>query len=308
MQDPHKTTIRREDLQHDKFSGFSEIEKSFTSTQGGKFCFKETQFEALQFIQCEYTVVEKEEFIIAIENEVLEMHFLLKGANSVRIASTSLDLTTGNNVLRYQCNTQQQVVLSPVSYGRFFEVRVGREYISRLFGGEGDDTVAKLNHTALTTTPEMYNILAQLNQQTYHGPMKALFMEAKMIELFLLQWHQKQQITSFETNIYSPSDKARIVEAKQMIDIHKDHFLTISQLATMVGINKRKLTQGFKHYFHKTIFQHTTEVKMQHARHLLLDESKPVNEVSDAIGYKNSQHFSTAFKKYFGVSPGSIKG
>jgi AraC-like DNA-binding protein len=29
-------------------------------------------------------------------------------------------------------------------------------------------------------------------------------------------------------------------------------------------------------------------------------------EISDKIGYKNPQHFSTAFKKKFGISPSAL--
>ena len=43
--------------------------------------------------------------------------------------------------------------------------------------------------------------------------------------------------------------------------------------------------------------------KMEEAKNMLLNLNLPVKEVSDMVGYKNPQHFSTAFKRKFGVSP-----
>lgn len=47
---------------------------------------------------------------------------------------------------------------------------------------------------------------------------------------------------------------------------------------------------------------------MQTAKDLLLEGSKNVNEIAYHIGYQNPQHFISAFKKKFGVSPGKMKG
>lgn len=47
---------------------------------------------------------------------------------------------------------------------------------------------------------------------------------------------------------------------------------------------------------------------MRKARFLLEEERRSVFEVAQIVGYKNPQHFSTAFKRFFGLSPGQLKG
>jgi AraC-like DNA-binding protein len=42
---------------------------------------------------------------------------------------------------------------------------------------------------------------------------------------------------------------------------------------------------------------------MEHAFRLLRDDGLLVTEVSRNVGYKNPNHFSTAFKKKFGINP-----
>ncbi|MEX2568569.1 MAG: helix-turn-helix domain-containing protein [Cyclobacteriaceae bacterium] len=46
---------------------------------------------------------------------------------------------------------------------------------------------------------------------------------------------------------------------------------------------------------------------MHQARKRLLEERLSVYEVSEMAGYKNPQHFSTAFKKFFGFNPSRLK-
>ncbi|MEE9362234.1 MAG: helix-turn-helix domain-containing protein [Cellulophaga sp.] len=47
---------------------------------------------------------------------------------------------------------------------------------------------------------------------------------------------------------------------------------------------------------------------MEEAKKMLLEQNLSINEISDRIGYKNPQHFSTAFKRKFGMIPSRIKG
>jgi AraC-like DNA-binding protein len=46
---------------------------------------------------------------------------------------------------------------------------------------------------------------------------------------------------------------------------------------------------------------------MQEAKKLLMDDHKSIHEVSEYCGYQYVQHFSTAFKKKFGVTPGGMR-
>jgi|GEM_PF-3287249 len=49
------------------------------------------------------------------------------------------------------------------------------------------------------------------------------------------------------------------------------------------------------------------DLRMEYARKLLLDDGKMVYEVTDILGYSESHHFSYAFKKEFGTTPGKLK-
>ncbi|MCD8538528.1 MAG: helix-turn-helix transcriptional regulator [Leadbetterella sp.] len=46
---------------------------------------------------------------------------------------------------------------------------------------------------------------------------------------------------------------------------------------------------------------------MEKAREMLETTDLNVSEVAEKVGYKNPQHFSTAFKRKYGVLPSSLK-
>ncbi|WP_376779847.1 helix-turn-helix domain-containing protein [Sphingobacterium multivorum] len=75
----------------------------------------------------------------------------------------------------------------------------------------------------------------------------------------------------------------------------------------MAGLNEYKLKRGFKEVFHQTAFSYLSDLRLELAKNQLLEGKKPVTEIAFEMGYCSLQHFSTAFKKKFAVSPSQVK-
>lgn len=308
MRNSDNMVIQRHNLQSEYFAAYSEIEKKLESKSGGTFFFRETSFHGLQFVRCDYSLKEKELLMIDIENEALEMHFRLNGLSNIHTSDKSLDVNSGSNFLTYDSDNRQEVWMHPIEKGSFFEIRIGASHFEKLT--EGFPSIAPEGFRGdcpLLTTPEMFAIIAQMDNTHYSGRMKSLFYEAKMTELFLLQFQQTQKTLTPNYFSYKQADKDKIYDVKYLIEKDINDFITVSHLAQLTGINKRKLMQGFKELFGTTIYAYILDLKMQASKRMLLDENKYVNEVADLIGYKNPQHFIAAFKKKFGFSPGKLK-
>lgn len=308
MQNQENTIIQRHNLQNEVFVDYTEKENKLESKSGGRLYFRETSFDGLQFVRCDYNLSEKELFYIDIENEALEMHFRLNGSSNINTSYHTMDIHKGNNMLTYDMDNRQEVLMHPTERGGFLEIRVGLSHFEKLIDNYAKTTLTEFaKGYPLMTTPEMFAIIAQMDNTCYTGKMKALFLEAKMTELFLLQLKQTQQLKIASPFSYKTVDKEKIYEAKFLIDEHINEFITISYLAQSIGINKRKLMQGFKELFGTTVYAYITDLKMERAKYLLLNENRFVYEVAEQIGYKNPQHFISAFKKKFGVSPSKLK-
>lgn len=299
--------IERENLQNGFFSAYTEKENIIGCNSDGHFSFLETSFDNLQFIHCDYTLFDSKDVCVNIDSEVLEMHFCLSGESKLLKKNEDVLLKTGHHMLRFQSSQQQEILMSPAEKARFYEIRIGFSHFEKLMGDFCPHSSGMFSNTPFAITPEMYAIVSQLTNTAYLGQMKTLFLEAKMTELFLLQLQQQRQFSEKKTFSFKKSDKDKIYDARQLLKEHLNEFVTISRLAQLVGINKRKLALGFKEIFGYTVYQYIIDLKMQTAKSLLLDGNMNVNEIAYHIGYQNSQHFISAFKRKFGISPGKMK-
>lgn len=112
---------------------------------------------------------------------------------------------------------------------------------------------------------------------------------------------------SSETTLrISKKDVERLEEAKMIIEANYSEALTIPELARQVGLNRRKLTEGFREVNGSTVHDYIIEQRMAAAERLMSD-GEAINEVAFRVGYSSHNSFSRAFKKYFGIPPGAYK-
>lgn len=139
------------------------------------------------------------------------------------------------------------------------------------------------------------------------GGVRKLFLEAKFLELIALQLAHYQRGSNVQAVHINKKDKDVLVQLREhlLVTFHHDH--SLRSLSQTFGINEFKLKKQFRELFGQTIFDFIFELRMNHARHLLTDGGMFVNEVSREVGYRNPNHFSTAFRKKFGICPGSLR-
>ncbi len=159
-----------------------------------------------------------------------------------------------------------------------------------------------LQDNFMSTTPEMYQSLWQLENSDLMGNSSTMYSDAKVLELLTMLFAPLQAQPTFEC-CKSQSDYNKIKEASIVLlsDIHNPP--TIRNLSLQIGINEKKLKCGFKEVFGTTIYGYLFEHKMTLAKQLLQDKYKNISEIAFECGYNHISHFSTAFKRRFGVSP-----
>ena len=133
-----------------------------------------------------------------------------------------------------------------------------------------------------------------------------MYLEAKVAELWL---HQIEFLSTKPKKISAIAsiDVERMHEARDIIVKNIATPCSLIDLAKMVGTNEFKLKKHFKEIFGTTVFGYWNDLKMNDAKQKLLHEELNISEIAESLGYKNSNHFSTAFRKYFGHTPSEIK-
>ncbi|RAW00692.1 helix-turn-helix transcriptional regulator [Pseudochryseolinea flava] len=193
-----------------------------------------------------------------------------------------------------------------------FHFTIKRDYYAELLC-DLDRTTGKLKESLYRqqmTWSGSHSVNASMRQSLddifstpLQGKLKSMFIEGKVLELIALQLGQSTAIVKSTKR----SDADVFHDIKKYLDIHFTDDLSLRGIARTFGLNEFKLKKGFKMQFETTIFDYIHDLRMIHANHLLRDNKMFVNEVSSIVGYKNPNHFSTAFKRRFGISPSSIK-
>jgi len=147
-------------------------------------------------------------------------------------------------------------------------------------------------------TPAMLVIINQIINCSWKNKYRQLFLEAKVLELLLLQLEDIRLCSlCLKKNKTSKTIIDKMHYAKEIVLSKLNNPMCLSDLAKVIGTNECTLKKEFKNVFGYTVFKYITDEKMEKAKMLLEDKQLTVNEVSDISGYKNPQHFSTAFKR-----------
>jgi AraC-like DNA-binding protein len=81
----------------------------------------------------------------------------------------------------------------------------------------------------------------------------------------------------------------------------------VEVLSRKLGLNRNKLSYGFKHLFDMTISDYCTECRLQKAWELLRDSELSISHIANQVGYAQPAAFSTAFRRRFGMRPRDAK-
>lgn len=80
--------------------------------------------------------------------------------------------------------------------------------------------------------------------------------------------------------------------------------LSVAYIADAVGQNARTLSAKFIKKTGKGLLDYIHSVRIEHAKKLLIEKGKTVQEVSELTGYENPNTFIRVFKRYCGITPG----
>lgn len=106
-----------------------------------------------------------------------------------------------------------------------------------------------------------------------------------------------------DVDICSESIKA----AKKYINLHYNESITLTDLANHACLSEEYFSRLFKKEVGKNYTEYLADIRMEKAKVLLKEGMFSINEVAEMVGINNQSYFSSLFKKYYGISPSSVK-
>lgn len=94
---------------------------------------------------------------------------------------------------------------------------------------------------------------------------------------------------------------------KEVRKYMEEHFynpdLSLDYLSERFQLNAKYLSQLFKEQFGENFLDFLTMVRVEHAKHMLLNTNSSIQEIGDKVGYTNAVTFRRVFKRMEGISP-----
>ncbi len=99
------------------------------------------------------------------------------------------------------------------------------------------------------------------------------------------------------------TEAQRIADARRLIDERWNEKLTLDSISRACGLNRAKLTRGFRSMFAMSVADAIADRRLGGARDLLLKTDLPVSSIGYRCGYLNNASFTRAFSRRYGQAP-----
>jgi AraC family transcriptional activator of pyochelin receptor len=248
-----------------------------------------------------------------IDRTFIQMHFCLRG-NSKFLFNTgdySFDVLDNRSILLYNPQRTLPINLEIQPKTTLVSLLISIEKFHSLFSKESgyipflsSENSNRKFYDDQEIKPIVSIVLQQIINSHSNSSIRELYVKGKVYELLSLHF-RKEENTDAE---YCPflvdeQNVLKIRKAKDIIISRMSEPPSLQELATEIGLNIKKLKEGFKQIYGDTVYSFLFDYKMEQARKLLESNQYNVNEVGLQVGYSTASHFIAAFKKKFGTTP-----
>ena len=270
----------------------------------------ENGFFILRFVNEDQNLVQ---FYESVSQEFIQFHFCHKGSGSLEFNEGNYQLPLISKSVNLLYNPLRalpiNLKISPNSY--LVSLVISIKKFHSLFSEDADhihflspENNTKKYYETRNINPAMSIVLSQILEAKIHESIRALYFKGKVYELLSL-FFNKNEDTDIEQCPFLENEEnvRKIRKAKEIILNHITEPPTLQDLASEIGLNLKKLKEGFKKIYGDTVYGYLLDYKMNEARSMLNTKKYNINEISIKLGYSTSSHFIAAFKKKFGTTP-----
>tara|TARA_Y100000589_G_C27194589_1_gene646216 strand:- start:2381 stop:3277 length:897 start_codon:yes stop_codon:yes gene_type:complete len=244
--------------------------------------------------------------------EYIQFHFGIKGTSKVHfnLKNYTIDLGEEQSLLIYNPNQNLPLDLEVSKEGSVISLFVKIELFHSFFS-EVSEHIPFLNfenknkkyYDQSPLTPETILVLNQINKLKFQDHLQQLYLKGKSYELISVYFNQSAESTKSCPFLM---DDEYLSKVKRVKDIVVEKIVdppSLNDLSEEVGLNLKKLKQGFKQVYGSSVFNFLFDYKMELSRKLLDSGKYNINEVGEKVGYSTASHFIASFKKKYGITP-----
>jgi two-component system response regulator YesN len=213
---------------------------------------------------------------------------------------------------KYPVDLEKELIAYVQTGEKSKAVSMLNDILSEIFSfssGNLDIIKAKLFELTATLMRAAVDIGAPLEEMAIFIKMynKILVEETTFEDLCYLT---KEVMESFMLVVYENRTKKQtnqhLVSAINFIKQNFSGDLSLETVANHVYVSSYYLSHLFRDEMDMSFSDYVNKVRMEESKRLLKDNTLKTQEVAELVGFNDSNYFSKAFKKYYGVSPKSV--
>lgn len=248
-----------------------------------------------------------------IDSDYIQFHFCVKGSSRFIFneGRYTLNILEENSLLLYNPQRELPINLQVDPNSWIISVLISIKKFHGLFSQEAgyitflsEDNKDKKYYKDGVISPSMAIVLNQIINYSLNESIKNLYFKGKAYELLSLYFNRSEDANIEQCPfLVDETNVVKIRKAKDIIISRMAEPPSLQELADEIGLNLKKLKEGFKQIYGDSVFSFLFDYKMEVARKLLEEGNDNVNEVGHKVGYSTSSHFIAAFKKKYGTTP-----
>ena len=246
-----------------------------------------------------------------LRQSVIYFYFCLDGKAGFEFGPHySREIIGGKNYFFYNPEGELPFALTLEPGTRMAVLSISLQGIHKLFIESGEEihflkpeNVNRKFYDEREISSSLRLVLNQLFTANLSDNTKKIFFQGKALEILSLYFSSRQPDMESCPFLNDEAIVRKIKHAKEHLLKNMDTAPTLKKLSKLVGLNEFQLKAGFKEIYGNTVYGFLLDHKLDHARVLLDTKKYKVNEVSGQIGYTNTSHFISAFRKKFGITP-----
>ena len=256
---------------------------------------------------------EKQTFERAINSTFIQMHFCLRGNSKFLFnnSSYSFDVLDNRCILLYNPQRTLPINLEIHPKTTLISILISIEKFHSLFSKESgfitflsNENSNKKYYDDAEIKPTVAIVLQQIINSSINSSIRELYVKGKIYELLSLHFQKDEaSIGEYCPFLVDEQNVLKIRKAKEIIISRMAEPPSLQELADEIGLNLKRLKEGFKQIYGDTVYSFLFDYKMEYARKLLESNQYNVNEVGLQVGYSTASHFIAAFRKKFGTTP-----
>ncbi|RUT35595.1 AraC family transcriptional regulator [Paenibacillus zeisoli] len=229
--------------------------------------------------------------------DVYKIHFIHSGQGLVRVGRMTYELSAGQaflsypgEVIYYQADESQPWTYSWVAFqGKRIEELLSRTRLTP------EEPVFPMDTRLM---PDLYNLLNEAADHQVTQDLRLLAVMADFLSVLI-----EVAPASSSTHLHSNTKEEYIHRSLEYLHSHYCENVSLTKLATNLGLNRKYLSTIFKDATGLPPRQYLLRYRMERACGLLKKGNYTISEVAGSVGYQDALLFSKMFKKTMGVSP-----